>query len=143
MKQFLARHPCAPHVNALALIFLLGAQFLLGIYTNLFVEFPTGILGWIVIHSSLIASLHLYMASVLTLLSIYLLCVSIIQKSAEWIAVSIGGIAGMLIAAFNGVAFAGTQNDVNSFFMAVGFIFAMLCYGVGLYRAWRREIKSK
>jgi hypothetical protein len=143
MKHFIEKHPYALQASALVLICLLSAQFLFGIYTNLFVEFPAGVLGWIVIHANLIASLHLYMASVLTLLSIFLLCVSVLRKNAEWIAVSIGGIVGILIAAFNGVAFAGTQNDVNSFFMAVGFIFAMLCYAFGLYRAWRREIKSK
>jgi hypothetical protein len=131
------------------LLILLAAQFLLGMAVNLFVTIPANHPGarppeyfsgvfesvrWAVTSSSspLWLLLHASLGLVLVVLSIVLLISAIIARKGGWIAVAIIGLIGVLGAGFNGGSFLNYNEDFSSMLMSVGFILAMLAYGIGL-----------
>jgi heme A synthase len=135
----------------LAILFLLAAQFLLGMAVNLFVTIPSNHPGanppayfsgvfqsvkWAVTSSSspLWLLLHASLGLVLVVLTLALLISAIISRKSSWIIVASIGFIGTLGAGFNGGSFLNYNEDFSSMLMSVGFILAMFTYSLGLAR---------
>ena len=133
------------------ILILLAAQFLLGMFLNLFVTIPTNHPGanppeyfsgvyysvtWAITSptSPLWLLLHASLGLVLVVLALVLLISAIASRKGSWIAVAIIGLIGVLGAGFNGGSFLNYNHDFSSMLMAVGFILAMLTYSLGLAR---------
>jgi polyferredoxin len=112
---------------------LLALLFVLGMYTNLYVEFPEGANGWEVIGTHAIAALHMGLGSAFALAAIGLLVAAIFTRRAVWISFSAIGVAASIAAAYGGTSFATHQSNGNSFVMALGFVVAFLSYAAGIY----------
>lgn len=129
------------------ILFLLAAQFLLGMTVNLFVTIPTNHPGanppeyfsgvvrsvaWAVTSSPLWLLLHTSLGLVLVALTMALLISAIVARKGGWIAVASIGFIGVLGAGFNGGSFLNYNENFSSMLMSVGFILAMLSYTIGL-----------
>ncbi len=110
-------------------------QFLLGMYVNLYVEFPTSgpADAWRFAWSSAPVAAHIILGALILLASISMLVRSIIRKNRHWIIVSSVGVAGMLLAVVGGETFITSLNELTSFLMSVGFLVALLALNWGLY----------
>lgn len=133
MKKYLFNRQNIYDSLYMIMIVLLGLQFALGMFTNLFVIFPNGIIGWIVVHNTLAASLHLYMATPLFLGSIAIFVICIKSKITHAIVVSVIGVTAISFAIFCGIIFVDTQGNIFSYLMAIGFIISLLTYAYGIY----------
>ena len=147
-----ARGTPSPRLRGLTIVilFLLAAQFLLGMAVNLFVTIPTNHPGfhppeyfsgvfqsvrWAITSSgSLLLILHAILGLLLVVLALVLLVSAIVRRSRGWIVVSIIGLIGVLGAGFNGGSFLNYNEDFSSMLMALGFILAMMTYSLGLGR---------
>lgn len=148
-----ARRTTSPRLRGLTIVilFLLAAQFLLGMAVNLFVTIPTNHPGfhppeyfsgvfqsvrWAITSpaSPLLLLLHASLGLLLVVLALVLLVSAIVRRSRGWIVVSIIGLIGVLGAGFNGGSFLNYNEDFSSMLMALGFILAMMTYSLGLGR---------
>jgi hypothetical protein len=151
--DFRVRGATSPGLRGLTVVilFLLTAQFLLGMAVNLFVTVPTKHPGanppeyfsgvvqsvtWAVTSSSspLWLLLHASVGLVLVVLALVLLVCTIVARKGGWIAVASIGLIGILGAGFNGGSFLNYNEDFSSMLMSVGFILAMVTYSLGLAR---------
>jgi heme A synthase len=122
--------------QAFGLITGLSLQYLLGMYTNLFVQFPEhGNPGqyWEFAWKQLPVALHILLALGLLIGAIGLLIRSIKQKNKKWIITAAVGAITILAAGLSGARFIPSQEDILSFSMAVAFIIAILSYCWGIY----------
>lgn len=117
------------------LIFLI-LQYLLGMTTNLFVQFPQdkrdGQL-WEFAWRQLPLAAHIILGILLLLGALVLVIKAIRQKNKPWIILSSFGALSILIAGMSGAIFIPTQMAIYSFVMAFTFIVALISYGWGLY----------
>jgi hypothetical protein len=111
----------------------LAVLFLLGMYTNLYLEFPEGANGWKVIGSDVVATLHMSLGSAFALATIGLLIAAILTRRASVIVFASLGLLASAAAVVGGTSFAGDQSNGNSFIMAVGFVVAFISYATVLY----------
>ena len=138
--------------------FMIGfllAQYLIGMVLDFFVELPkvhpgmtdstiwdgfwwslTGGGGWAVAVHVAIGTLLLFGAAIFLVLA----CVG---RNKPWIIVSSIGFVGVLGAWINGVKFVSSNDDMNSFAMAVAWVVALTAYGVGLYVAKKQSEPTK
>ena len=120
---------------AFAMLVLLIGQYVLGMYTNLFVQIPDGVDGWKWMSNSLAIMGHVTLGTGLLVVAGALLALSARARSRAWVAASLAGIAGIAASLFGGSTFMNGQADTMSFLMACGLAVAMLAYATGLY-AW-------
>jgi hypothetical protein len=134
---------------AFIMLLLLGVQFFLGMWNNLFVTVPdahpgtnapeyfSGVaqgLGWAMFQSALPSLvLHVVLGILLLLASIGLIVVAFRGTERVWKIVAPIGTFGILGAAFNGASFINYGHDFSSLLMASGFLIAVVAYIVGLY----------
>jgi hypothetical protein len=118
---------------------VLGLLFVLGIYTNLYVEFSEGTSGWKVIGASVIATLHMSLGSVFAVAAIGLIVVAVSTHRAVWISLTVVGLVASIAAVYGGVNFAENQSNGNSLLMALGFVAAFLAYSAAIFLGQRRE----
>jgi len=117
----------------LADLYCLVAQFLLGTYVNLYVQFPDSLPGgnawaWTLAHSG-ITTLHIALGTAIIVLSGIVLVLSIVQRHGTAIVTSALGLLMVLFAWFSGDRFLeNVQNNTFSYMMAVGFIGAVSFY---------------
>ena len=131
------------------ILFLLAAEFLLGMTVNLFVTIPTNHPGanppeyfsgvvrsvtWAVTSSPLWLLLHAILGLVLVVLTVALLISAIVARKGGWIAIASLGFIGVGGAGFNGGSFLNYNENFSSMLMSVGFILAMVTYTIGLAR---------
>ncbi|HLI71533.1 MAG TPA: hypothetical protein VKV19_17390 [Ktedonobacteraceae bacterium] len=143
------RSTTSPRLRGLTIVilFLLAIQFVLGMATNLFVTIPSDHPGanppeyfsglfhsmtWAVTSSPLWLLLHASLGLLLVVLTLVMLISAIVARKGSWITVAVIGFIGVYSAGFNGGSFLNYNYDINSFFMAVGFIVAMTAYSFGL-----------
>ncbi|MGH7203495.1 MAG: hypothetical protein ACREHC_03570 [Candidatus Levyibacteriota bacterium] len=123
--------------HALGLIGMLSLQFLLGMFANLFIEFPEKASEkqlWAFTWTQIPLDLHIIIGLGLLIGAVVLFIKAIRQKNRQWlIASSIGGVA-IVVADYTGASFISSQSDSYSFAMAVSFIVALLAYGWGVYK---------
>lgn len=114
-------------------VILLLVQFLLGMLVNFYVKIPQDNPGLafqqsgLLIAHSLLAVLLLVSAGV---------CLWLAIKTKQSTKAAVSGIVSILVAFIAGHIFVGTQNDLWSLVMALGFIAAVLSY---VPIAWQRN----
>jgi hypothetical protein len=115
----------------------LVVQFLLGMYLNMYVEFPKNgpAAAWAFARSSFAVMTHIILGTLLLVGGIALLVRAIRAKNRHWTIVASIAVFGMLMSWSGGERFITTQNDVASYFMAVGFLISLLGFNWGLYTA--------
>jgi hypothetical protein len=118
-----------------AMIILLVGQYVLGMYSNLFVTIPDGVDGWKWMSNSLVIMGHVTLGTLVLVVSAAILALGVRARSASWIVASVAGLVGISASLFGGSTFMNGQSDVMSFLMACGLGLAMLAYATGLY-AW-------
>ena len=138
----------------ITLVFLI-LQFLTSIWVNLFVSFPSttqaqGFFGVMGAMMSLMQSgggllmIHMMMGYLILFLSIVDLVTSFITKKAPVIVTSVSGFVSVLFAGINGLLFifSGFTNNLNSYFMATGFLLAFMSYFLPCIRSQGHRIAS-
>jgi hypothetical protein len=113
----------------------LAIQFLLGMYINLYVNFPkTGPAdAWKFAWHTWPVAAHIILGTLILLSSISTLVRSIILKNRHWIIYVSIGVAAMLLSVIGGETFITTQNELASFFMSFGFLIGLLALNWSLY----------
>jgi hypothetical protein len=116
-----------------AMIILLVGQYVLGMYTNLFVTIPDGVNGWQWMSNSLAIMGHVTVGTLLLVVSVAALVLSARARSRTWIIASVVGLVGIGAALAGGSSFMNGQSDAMSFLMAGGLGVAILAYAAALY----------
>lgn len=121
--------------------FILGfliLQYLLGMFANLFVQFPDTTnekMLWEFSKNQWPVMTHMIITLLLVIGGIVLLIRTIRKKDKQWIIATSVGLFALLLATAAGVQFIPTQQDVYSYIMAIAFMLAFTSYGWGLYKA--------
>ncbi len=134
MMDKIGKISLSPH--AIGMIILLIIQYLLGMATTLFVQFPQGAHDgqlWIFAWHQILIVLHVIVGFLLIFGTIALAIRAGIQKNRIWIISSVISLLSVFGAITAGFIFIPTQANVYSLTMAVLFIVALLSYFWGLY----------
>jgi hypothetical protein len=113
-------------------------EFILGMYTNLFVQFPDSLVNgngweWSMAQSPIIMA-HVLLGTLLVVASLLTLGLSVALKNKTAIGTSAAGIVMMGLAYLSGSAFlANIQADGYSFSMALGFLGTLAAYVAAYY----------
>jgi len=109
-------------------------QFLLGMYVNLYVTFPTTgpADAWKFVWTVWPVAAHLILGSLLLLGGISLLVRAIARKNRHWITFGAIAVFGLLLAYLGGERYVTTLNDIASYVMSVGFLTTFLALNWGL-----------
>ena len=126
----------------LAMIILLLGQYLLGMYTNLFVEIPADVDGWKWMSNSLVLMGHVTVGTLLLVVAVAGLVLAIRARLTAWTVASAIGLAGIGVALFAGSTFMNGQADGMSFLMAGGLGLAMAAYAAALYTEARGAMRD-
>jgi hypothetical protein len=122
--------------QGLSMILALAVQYILGMVTNLFVQFPDTIVEgqlWEFAWTQVSEAAHIILGLGLFIGGLMLLIRSVSYKNRTWTVAASIGLAGILTAIYSGVRFIPTQNDPYSLVMSIAFIVALLAYGWGVY----------
>jgi hypothetical protein len=125
-------------LHALVAIVALALEFLLGMYTALFVAFPESLAegnawAWSMTNSAVTVA-HVILGTVLIIVSISALGFGIAARNRAAIATSALGLVTVGLAYFSGTIFlSDIGKDAYSFAMACGFMGAMIAYGLAIY----------
>jgi hypothetical protein len=124
--------------HLLAILVLLVVEFVLGMYTALFVEFPDSLANgnawaWSMSQSPVVL-LHIIVGTLLFLAALVVLVLSFLLRSKAANVTGILGFVTIVVAYLSGSTFLSdiSQNSY-SFTMSLGFIAAAVVYGVGYY----------
>jgi hypothetical protein len=125
-------------IDTLFTLAALVLEFVLGMYTALFVEFPETLVngngwGWSMKESPIIMT-HVLLGTLLVILALAALGLGFAARSKAAIAWSITGLVMIAIAYLSGSVFLSNVADDNySFVMALGFMGSVLAYGAAYY----------
>jgi hypothetical protein len=125
-------------ITVLLTLIALVLEFILGIYTNLFVEFPDSLVNgngwaWSMSQSPILVA-HVLLGTLLLAASLLALGLGISLKSKTAIGSSAAGLVMMGLAYLSGSAFlTNIQVDGYSFSMALGFMGSLAAYGAAYY----------
>ena len=124
--------------HAIGMIILLVIQYILGMLTNLYVQFPDGgTVGqnWEFMHGQWLVWAHLITGTLIVIGTVSLYIRALKLKDKTWKIA--GGIAAgsAVLAWVCGEEFVSRQQDMYSFAMSVFFIIAFVALGSGLYLA--------
>jgi len=117
----------------ITMILLLVFQYILGMFTALYIEIPEETSGWQFMGSSMVLISHVTLGILLAGVSIWLLAAAILKKNGTWIVASAAGLAGILLSLMTGSSFMTDQSNNNSFLMALGLAVSLLAYSAGIY----------
>jgi hypothetical protein len=117
----------------LVMIVLLIGQYLLGMYTNLFVQIPADVDGWKWMSNSLVIMGHVTVGTLLLVVAVAGLVMAVRARAAAWAVASVAGLVGIGAALLGGSTFMNGQAEAMSFLMATGLGVAIAAYAVGLY----------
>ena len=124
--------------HGIGMIIALILQYLLGIASNLFTQFPdTKDAGrlWLYAWSQTSLALHIILGLLLLFGSIILIIRALIKRDFIWIIASVVGFLAIIGSVIAGAIFVTSQSNVYSFAMSVGFIVALLSYFFGVYKS--------
>ena len=125
---------------AFVMLGLLVLQYVLGMVTNMWVQFPqTDQVNqlWDAARAQLPSLAHIILGVLLLAGAIIFVIRAASQHRRNWIVSSALGVTAILVAAFGGATYVSSQSDAWSMVMALGFIGAVLAYGWGLYATRR------
>ncbi|MDR3573702.1 MAG: hypothetical protein P4L50_07565 [Anaerolineaceae bacterium] len=123
-------------VHGMTLILGLIVQYILGMFTNLYVVFPkTSIPGqlWEFAWSQASEASHIILGILLFIGTLVLFIRALVYKNRTWTIAAGGALAGVLVAIYGGVSFIPTQMDPYSLLMSVAFIVSLLALLWGFY----------
>lgn len=129
-------NPVSLKPHAIGMIIVLTIEYLLGMFTNLFVAFPQGEKQgqlWLFAWRQVPLALHIIVGFLLFLGTIVLLVRAILRKDKRWIYASSISTISVFAAIVGGSIFIPTQSAIYSFIMAVTFLIALFSYFWGLY----------
>ena len=121
---------------AFVMLGLLVLQYVLGMATNMWVQFPdTSQVNqlWDAARAQLPSLAHIILGVLLLVGAIIFVIRATAKHQRGWIVSSAVGLVAILVAAIGGATYVSSQSDAWSMVMAVGFIAALLAYGGGLY----------
>ena len=122
--------------HAIGMIILCIVQYLFGMYTSLFIEFPENGSSktlWEFASNQMPVVLHIIFGFLLLLGTLVLVIRSLVLKDKNWTIASILALISIIGAIIGGAIFVPTQQDTYSFLMAVCFIAALIAFFWGLY----------
>ena len=120
---------------SMVMIGLLAIQFVLGMVTNLYVQFPDTTQAdqlWAAVRSQVPSFSHIVLGILLLVAAVIFMIRAANKNNPGWVASGVAGLVGILAALYGGVTFTTTQADAYSLVMAIGFIVAVLAYSWGL-----------
>jgi hypothetical protein len=125
-------------VHGMTLILGLIVQYIVGMFSNLFVQFPDAtstIPGkmWEFAWSQASEASHIILGILLFFGTLVLLIRALVYKNRTWTIAAGIGLAGILVAVYGGVSFIPTQIDSYSLIMSVAFIISLLALLWGYY----------
>ncbi|HSX16706.1 MAG TPA: hypothetical protein VLH86_01235 [Patescibacteria group bacterium] len=132
--------------NVAGLLVLLVVQFIVGMYLNFYTELPDSHPGtsgsfapsipWVLAnHAGLALVIHVIVWILLTVGGIAVLVRAILSRRKAYIVGSSVGFLFILMAGSGGLSFLNRGGaDKDSFMMAIGFIVALVAYGVTFYK---------
>ncbi len=121
----------------LVTLILLVIQYVLGMFVNLFVQFPDSLPGgnawsWSFTHTFAIPS-HVVIGTSLIVTALVALAMSVRTRHIPAILAAVFGLAMIVYAWLSGASFLSNgQQNTASIQMALGFIGAVIAYGIGL-----------
>jgi heme A synthase len=124
--------------QAIYMVGLLAVQFVLGMVTNLYVQFPDTNRPdelWATARSQLPTFAHIILGILLLVSAIIFVIRTARQNSRAWVISSWAGLISIIVAIYGGVTFTTTQADAYSMVMALGFIASVVAYCWGLFAA--------
>jgi len=124
--------------QGLGMVFTLTIQYILGMISNLFVQFPdTSVQGqlWQFAWSQISIAAHIILGLLLFINAIVILNRALTYKDRTWVVAGSIGLVSILVAIYGGVRFIQTQNDPYSLVMSIAFILALLAYVWGLFKS--------
>jgi hypothetical protein len=136
-------------------LFLLAAQFLVGMVVNLFVTVPSvhpGInapeyfsgvvqgVAWALFNAPAWLLIHVIIGLLLFLGIIGQMAFAIVSRRGERIIISVLGFIGTVFAGFNGASFLNYGANISSLLMSIGFLLATISYTIGISLTVRRGI---
>jgi hypothetical protein len=141
--------PIGLRIGALATLFLLLAQFLVGMAINIYVAIPPGHPGssssflagavpgtvWAITAGRPAVAVHTALGVLLAVDAVALLVLALVSRRRAWIAATALGLVGMLAAGMGGIGFLNYGRDFATFLMAAGFTLAVGSYMAALYVA--------
>jgi hypothetical protein len=126
---------------------LLVIQYVLGMWVNLFVQFPNNLpngnaWSWGMTHCASLFT-HIILGSLIVLIAVIVFGMSIVYRKTVIITLSTLGLLALLSAWLNGDEFmVHSQEDITSFQMAIGLIVALVFYSVEVYALFRNQHTS-
>jgi hypothetical protein len=126
----------ALRVSGMIMLALLGVQYILGMITNLFVQFPTSATDgqlWEFAWSQFSEAAHIILGLLLFVGGVIFLIRAVRAKDRVWTVAAAVGLFGILSAIYGGVTFIPSQVDQYSLVMSIAFLVSIVAYGWGLY----------
>ncbi len=118
------------------MIALLVIEYILGMATSLFVEFPEdekGMQLWKFAMQETLVSIHIVVSLLLFIGTIIFVIRALKHKKRQWLIASSIATVAILGGIGTGSAFITSQNDWYSFVMSISLIIALLAYYWGIY----------
>jgi len=114
-------------------VILLVLVYLLGMYTNLFIEIPEDASAWQFAMGSIVLLSHIVIGTLLVFHALSITFTAVKTKSSAWIFASLIGLAGIVLSIATGSSFIMKQTEMSSFLMAIGLGVSILAYSSGMY----------
>jgi uncharacterized membrane protein YozB (DUF420 family) len=114
---------------------VLAVQFLLGMYINLYVSFPSGgpAEAWNYAWKTPVVAAHIILGTLALLAGISTLVRSIRMKNRHWILFAGMATAAMLLSVIAGETFITMQSELASYLMAFGFLAGLMALDWGFF----------
>jgi hypothetical protein len=112
---------------------LLVIQFLLGMYINLYVTFPSSgpADAWKFAWRTVPVAAHIILGTLILLATIHTLVQSAIRKNRHMVKFGSIGVAAMVLSVLAGETFITSQNELASYLMSLGFLAGLLALNIG------------
>jgi hypothetical protein len=124
------------HIQGIVLLISLVIQYVLGMYVNLFVQFPENATAeqlWEFSWRQPSLATHIVLGILLFIGSFAFLIRVMRRRNLTWKKPALLGFLGILLAGLGGSSFIPTQSDAYSYLMSLAFIVAFFAYTWGLY----------
>jgi hypothetical protein len=122
---------------SLVVLVLLLAEYVLGMYVNLYVTVPSAdhghSVGSAISNGPVILSAHAVIGLLLGLSALAVLVLSVIARRPSVIAVSVAGLLALAVASLAGSSFTSSGTSADSMAMSVMTGVGLLCYAANLY----------
>ncbi len=137
-KSELSKAQRGLRIQAVFLIGFLVIQYILGMVSNLFVQFPETNRPdqlWAFAGSKFPTAAHMIIGTLMLVGAVVFVIRALRSPSRVWIASSVAGLLAILFAFLGGALFTSTQADGYSLLMALSTVAAFVAYGWGLVAA--------